>query len=321
MNFQTLKHVETAETYIDIAFKKSKKRVSLSKKKKNDKKDIRGLKETEIIRIDSFSQSLIDNLKLIVTSFPSIDNLDEFYLELIKCTIEYGDLKKSLGAVDWAAKQVNKFAGIFKNKIKKAGDENQINRFRKEFLGRASSFAKQINSSLVFLEEARKIMKSYPAIKTKLFTACIAGFPNAGKSTLLSKLTTSTPEINAYPFTTKSLNVGYLEKNYRKIQIVDTPGTLNRFDKMNDIEKQAYLAIKLVADHVIFVFDPTEQYPLDDQFKLYSKMKKLCSEVSVFISKTDIVGNFEHLSSKFEEYYTDSDGISKKLFRIIKEKN
>ena len=316
MNFQDLRFVETADTYIDTAFKKSKKRVALFKQGNRDKNDIKRMKTVELIRIDTFSQSLIDNMQKIITSFPSIDNLDEFYLELIKCTIEYKDLKKSLGAVNWAGAQVQKFSTIFKRKIKMQKEEEHVKRVRREYLGRAASIIKQIKRSLIFLEEARKIMKSYPSIKSKLFTVCIAGFPNVGKSTLLSKMTTSTPEINAYPFTTKSLNVGYIEKNYRKIQMIDTPGTLNRFEKMNDIEKQAYLAIKIVANHIIYIFDPTEEYPMGDQLKLYSRVKKLWKEITVYISKTDMVENVDELKKRFDEVYTDPKELSKKLYKL-----
>jgi nucleolar GTP-binding protein len=81
----------------------------------------------------------------------------------------------------------------------------------------------------------------------------IAGFPNVGKSTLLNRLTGATAETNAYAFTTKSLNMGAIEYRHNTIQFIDTPGTLARPEKMNDIERQAYLAMKYAAHLIIYV--------------------------------------------------------------------
>ena len=52
----------------------------------------------------------------------------------------------------------------------------------------------------------------------------LVGRPNAGKSTLLSRLTNAHPEIGSYPFTTKTPNLGALEMYDREIIIADIPG-------------------------------------------------------------------------------------------------
>ena len=46
-------------------------------------------------------------------------------------------------------------------------------------------------------------------IKKFSLDVALFGFPNVGKSTLLSKLTPSKPKIANYSFTTKRINMGY----------------------------------------------------------------------------------------------------------------
>ena len=283
MNFQALNKIENADFFIDIAFRKAKEKAN----------DLRGsIKGTRLERsskiesakIEEISKSLVQNLNKIIRNYPSIDSLPEFYIQLVKNFVDYAELKQALGGVNWAVERVKEFDRKYKRLIKSCKDLEKINAYRREYYGRVSSLIKQINKQLKLLDDFRKVMKDFPAIKDR-FTVCIAGFPNAGKSTLLSKLTPSKPEINSYAFTTKILNVGYLGI----IQIIDTPGTLNRFDKMNMIEKQAHLAMKYCADIIIYVFDPTFPHSLDDQKKLLSKLRNLDKPVLVYLSKTDIV--------------------------------
>src|SRR4030042_6532183 len=176
---------------------------------------------------------------------------------------------------------------------------------------------KQIKQELEILEISRKIIREYPTIKTDIFTVAIFGFPNVGKSTLLSKLSTSKPEIAAYPFTTKGINIGYAKQGSKKIQLLDTPGSLNRFDKMNNIEKQAHLALKHVANAVVYIFDLTEPYPLEDQEKLYQNLKKMEKPVVVYLSKADtlegdVVENFKKKTKAF----TDVKKLEDYLFSL-----
>lgn len=54
----------------------------------------------------------------------------------------------------------------------------------------------------------------------------IVGFPNAGKSTLLSRLTEAKPKIGSYPFTTIEPNLGVMVWKGKTVVIADIPGLI-----------------------------------------------------------------------------------------------
>jgi len=328
MNFQDLQKILTDKEYLDRAFSKARNRVEKAKQKKIVKDRLGKSREIESIRICVVKDTLHDSLFQILKAFPNIDELPIFYQELIKCNYEIGDIKKSLSSLNWAIKNISKFYSEYNGKILRCKHHQKINFYRKEFYGRTSSVMKQVKKFLLFLEDVRKTMRQYPTVKTSLYSVALFGFPNVGKTTLFFKLTGSKPEISNYAFTTKNLNMGYAKfkigDKEKKIQFIDTPGSMDRFEKLNPIEKQAVLALEHIADIVVYIFDLTEgSFPLDDQLKLYKRLKSMKKDTVVYLAKNDIYDKkAKELEKEFLKKYkalTTVEEVRKVVIKNYKE--
>ncbi len=312
MNFQGLGQIMDYQFYLDVAFKAGSKAAEHERENTKNKDRLNKSKDIELARVKMARSKLEKSLRDILLSFPSLDGMTEFYQEMVRATLDYEELKKSLGAINWAVMQIANFGRKFELKIKSSKELPTINKHRRAFFGRASSILKQVGKDLENLENARRVMKKFPSIKQKRFTVAIAGFPNVGKSTLLAKLTGSKPKIQDYEFTTKTLNVASFGETI-KVQCIDTPGTLNRPDKMNNIERVADVAMKYEADFVVFVFDPTMDY--DKQIRLMNKIKELDKPMITYVSKTDIQAPPEELG---EDIIIDANDLKKELLKKAK---
>lgn len=252
------------------------------------------IKKLIIARTETFVTYLTSRLESYVKFFPSIDKLPLFYQEIIDIKIDKNNLKKSLGAIDWARKTILKIYSKQSSALKKTGNIEFLKQKQKEIYGRISSIIKQVNKNLIFLSKAQKILRTFPDIKD-IPTVVIAGYPNVGKSSLIRHLSSAKPEISMYPFTTKQIFVGHLEKivHYEKkqYQIIDTPGLLDRpLSKRNNIEKQAIAALRYLADLIVFIFDPSETsgYHMNEQIMMFENIKKLFSDVPLITVENKI---------------------------------
>jgi nucleolar GTP-binding protein len=163
-------------------------------------------------------------LSKVCKGWPNLDSLPRFYLQLLDTVVGLDDLKRSLGAVNWARKKVAELAKDYERRFRVAQGRRELKR---EFYGRVASVLNQVDEHLRFLREARRKVSRFPTLEDE-YTVVIAGLPNVGKSSLLKAMTGANPRIESYPFTTDRLLLGYYEMDHERYQVIDTPGLLDR---------------------------------------------------------------------------------------------
>ena len=121
-----------------------------------------------------------------------------------------------------------------------------------------SNFATPTNQVPDHAQPGEEGMEGYKYLELKVLADVgLVGFPNAGKSTLLSSITAATPKIANYAFTTLTPQLGMVEyRDSRSFCIADLPGIIegaaegkglgHRF--LRHIERNAILLFMIPAD-------------------------------------------------------------------------
>lgn len=289
--------IPTPDELLDKGFRRGKKSADLMRTQKMPK-HMKG-KKIEETRVITACQVIKDKLKSIIDSVPIIEDLPEFYQDYIDITVGVDDLKQSLGALNWAYGILTQLEKDYGGRIRKSPSE-RATPLQKQAYGRIASVVNKIKKDLDFLDFAKQNLRNMPTIDFDATTIVIAGFPNVGKSTLLKKITGANPQVANYPFTTKGIQIGHVEKNWRDIQIIDTPGLLDRpVLEMNDIEMNAILALEHLADTILFIFDASETcgFSLENQFNLLIQIEKIFRDVPIIclVNKIDLVEENEYI--------------------------
>lgn len=131
------------------------------------------------------------------------------------------------------------------------------------------------------------------------------GLPNAGKSTLLSKLTSAHPQIAAYPFTTLEPNLGVMKHKGKEVVIADIPGLIEGASKgkglgdlfLRHVERTKILVHLLSCESG----DPIEDLQtVNKELKEYSK--DLADKSQIYLlTKIDIV-DLEGFKNKVRQF-------------------
>ncbi len=247
-------------------------------------------KKREMIRVEVLTNTLSSRLENFVKDTVNFDNLPPFHADLVASLVDVPRIKKALAVIDWISKKIRELDRQYRFKMRRTRDIHEITRLRKQFEARIEDLLLSNSDAFDVLIDAGQKLSNLPKVKD-VPTVIIAGYPNVGKSSILKALSGSDVPVREYPFTTKRILVGYTRDGYKEIQLIDTPGLLDRpLGKMNRIEKQALAAIKHLSDKVLFVVDPTETcgYTLDNQLKLLKNIRSLGLNVKVVANKSDI---------------------------------
>ena len=136
----------------------------------------------------------------------------------------------------------------------------------------------------------------------------LVGFPNVGKSTVLSKITRARPKIANYHFTTLSPNLGVAEYYDNQFFVADIPGLIEGASEgaglgtefLRHIERTRMLV------HVIDVSGVEGRDPYEDYLKINAELKSYSPELAkrkqiIAANKLDIYGaeeNFKEFKKK-----------------------
>ena len=158
----------------------------------------------------------------------------------------------------------------------------------------------------------------------------IIGLPNAGKSSLLSFITSAKPKIANYKFTTLNPNLGVFRYDDRELTLADIPGLIE------NAHKGVGLGIKFLkhierCNTLLHLIDVNE----DDIIKSYKQVRKELGKYSkkllnkdeiIVFNKIDLI-NEDELNCKKKEFMSKYkkdilllSTLNKKLIKNIKSK-
>ncbi len=130
----------------------------------------------------------------------------------------------------------------------------------------------------------------------------IVGLPNAGKSTLIQKLTNSKAKIGDYEFTTTSPNIGVLNNSESLITICDLPGLLEGASDGVGMGRRVLKHLRNTK-FIIYLIDP-----INEKFNISSQISMLEDELFKFdenyksIKKLIVINKSDKLTTPNEEY-------------------
>ena len=318
MNLQEIPTIATSEELVDRALRRASK---VEESVRNA--DFRA-RLTAVRKIHSVADNMANPLQSYVKAFPSFDTIHPFDRSIIDLTVGVDKLRKALGGVDWARKEVLMIATKYVPKARARKSAENTMKIMSEAYTKMTNVVRQIEKNLNFLISARSIFRNLPNVDTEKPLAVIAGAPNVGKSSLIGAVSSGKPEVKSYPFTTKGVSLGHIKAKYDVIQVMDTPGLLDRPDsERNDMEKQGIAALDYLEPVIVFLTDlsGTSGYSIETQKALHDELKNRYSDyiwLDVY-SKSDLESEFSlEYKNPISVSVMDNTGIEELELELIK---
>lgn len=289
---------------LEKAFSRASKAADAVRSSLRTKSKLKKARIVERERVKVAADIIIDNLSKSVNETGRYEDLDDFYKELVSLLVDVDRMRKALATIRNRARLIERLKRCYLVKLSRCKDPEEASRLRREAFGRFSSILREAAWAIEYLNECSKKLRDLPVVK-RIPTVIIAGAPNVGKSSILRCLTGSEPEIASYPFTTKQLLLGYFEHDHREIQVIDTPGLLDRpLSERNEIERMAIAALRHLANAIVFVadFSGHSGYPIESQLRIldeiiesFGKERLVCA-----LNKVDLLTEEERIRARME---------------------
>ena len=248
---------------IDVALKQARKQARAKRK----------WKEADLVKLNAIHAISTGFLNNYVRQ--SSEELSEFQKKLVETMIDVKEKNQEIHRIKNSIRILKKLKEEYEIKLKFGDTPKQNKQAMREYIGRYSSVMKKVKTSE--LDKFAKKIKQLPRIKQE-DTIIIAGYPNVGKSQLLKTMSGRKIKTAPYPFTTKEILIGYTKNRYAEVQLIDTPGLLDReIEKRNKIEQKAIIALKYLSKNVLFLIDASETcgYSIKEQQNLLKEVEEM----------------------------------------------
>ncbi len=288
--FQKLPMVSPSYEIIETALKRAD-RVGYNKKLKNDGARA---KNRAARQLDTLMKELTKPLGIYVEGFLHPDELHPFERALLALSVGEEQYAHCVEGVRSLRKSVVGVSKSYAGQCSKSPTKKEALDLRDEGFAKVESTYKRYSYVLDELKEIAKSLRKLPVVDTRLSTVALVGAPNVGKSSLVQLLSSGLPEIQNYPFTTRSIKMGHFYVNGRRCQVTDTPGLLNREEKdRNEMEMLTLASLQYLMTSVLFVMDLTGECgtSLADQWRIREELIGRFPEkgwIDVF-SKSDLL--------------------------------
>lgn len=161
-----------------------------------------------------------------------------------------------------------------------------------------SNFATSTNQAPRFAETGRKGESKKIILELKLIADVgIVGFPNSGKSTLISVISAAKPKIADYPFTTLEPNLGIVYyKEYKSFTVADIPGIIEGAHEGKGLGLKFLRHIERTKV-LLFLIDITSENIEDDYKVLLNELKRHSKQLAdrkkiIALSKSDLIDEY-----------------------------
>lgn len=165
-----------------------------------------------------------------------------------------------------------------------------------------AGFASPTNRTPRYSQAGQKGTEKHLILELKVISDVgLVGFPNAGKSTLISKISAATPKIADYPFTTLTPYLGIVKyDNYRSFVMADIPGLIegahkgkglgHRFLRHLERTRLLIFLIEIVSDNIIGQYR-TLSTELEQHSPAFERKPRI-----LVLSKADLTENIPDIS-------------------------